>query len=214
MENSIVITCHNYACYLGRAIRSAINQNYPKNNYEILVVNDASTDETREVMDSYIGYIRPIHLEKNLGLAEARNIGIKRAVGKNIVHVDADDYISESMILIESLFLNQHNDWDAVSCDYDLIDNKENTLEIKSGEKEPIACGILFRKDRLFNIGLYDPKFRAMEDVDLRRRFEEKYKIGNINLSLYRYRKHEKNMTQNKPLITHYTDLLDEKNNK
>lgn len=208
MEISIVITCHNYARYLGRAVRSAINQNFPKNNYEILVVNDGSTDETQQVMDSYMGYIRPIHLEKNLGLSEARNIGIKRSIGQYVVHIDADDFISENMILIESLFLKRHKDWDAVSCDYDLIDDDENILETKSGEKDPIACGILFRKDRLFDIGLYDPEFKAMEDVELRQRFEEKYKIGNINLSLYRYRKHDKNLTNNKQLMANYSNML------
>ena len=210
MENSIVITCHNYARYLGRAIRSAINQNFPKNNYEILVVNDASTDETREVMDSYMGYIRPINLESNVGLSEARNIGIKRSVGKYIVYVDADDYISENLILVETLYLKQHNDWDAVSCDYDVIDEEENIIEMKSGKKEPIACGILFRKDKLFDIGLYNPEFKAMEDVELRGRFEAKYKIENISLSLYRYRKHENNLTNNKKMMKYYGNLLNE----
>lgn len=208
MEISIVITCYNYARYLGRAIRSAINQNYPRNKFEILVVNDGSTDETKEVIDSFTGYVRPLHLEKNQGLPKARNIGIKRAIGKYVVLVDADDYISEHLILIGSLFVERHKDWDAASCDYDLIDEEENILETKSGEKDPIACGILFRKDRLFNIGLYDPEFKAMEDVELRQRFEEKFKIGNINLSLYRYRKHDKNLTSNEQLMVHYSNKL------
>ncbi|MEW6614754.1 MAG: glycosyltransferase [Thermodesulfobacteriota bacterium] len=208
MEISIVITCHNYARYLGRAIRSAMNQSYPKNNYEILVINDASTDETKEVMDSFMGYIRPIHLIENAGLSAARNIGIKRAVGRYVVHVDADDYIGEHLILIESLFLKQYKDWDAVSCDYDLIDDEGNVLETKSSREEPIACGIMFKKDKLFDIGLYDPKFKAMEDVELRRRFEERYTIGNVNLSLYRYRRHDKNLTNNKQKMDYYSKLL------
>ncbi len=148
MEISIVITCHNYARYLGRAIRSAINQNFSRRKYEILVVNDASTDETKDVMDSFMGYIRPIHLDKNIGLSEARNIGIKRAIGKYVVNVDADDYISKNLLLIESAFLEQHVEWDAVSCDYDLIDNNGNVLETKNGKDEPIACGIMFNKDK------------------------------------------------------------------
>lgn len=214
MEISIVITCHNYARYLGRAIRSSINQNCPRNKYEILVINDASTDETKDIMDSFSGYIRPIHLEKNVGLSEARNIGIRRAIGRYIVYVDADDYIGEDLILIESLFLKEHKDWDGVSCNYDVIDNDGNILEVKNGEKEPIACGIMFKNDSLFDIGLYDPNFKVMEEKELRQRFEQKYKIGHVDLSLYRYRKHGKNLTNDKRAVKYYTSLLNKKNNK
>ncbi len=212
MEISIVITCHNYAQYLGRSIRSAINQTFPRNQYEILVIDDASTDETKDVMDSYSGYIRPIHLKKNAGLSVARNTGIKMSIGKYVVVVDADDYIGENLLLIESLFLSDHKEWDAVSCDYDLIDDAGNVFDRKSGKEEPIACGILFKKDKLFDIGLYNPKYKAMEEVELRQRFEEKHRIENVNLSLYRYRKHDNNLTNNQQLMDHYSTLLKKDN--
>ncbi|MBT4732257.1 glycosyltransferase, partial [Candidatus Woesearchaeota archaeon] len=186
-------------------------QNYSRKKYEILVVNDASTDETMDVMNSFMGYIRPVHLDKNIGLSEARNIGIKRALGKYVVNVDADDYIGESLLLIESAFMEQHADWDAVSCDYDLIDDEGNVLETKSGKEEPIACGIMFKKDMLFDIGLYDPRFKAMEEKELRQRFESKYKIENINLSLYRYRRHDNNLTNDAKAVEHYSKLLKDK---
>ena len=214
MEASIVITCHDYDKYLGRAIRSAINQNFPRSEFETLVVNDSSPDETKEIMDSFMGYIRPIHLKENIGLAAARNLGIKRALGKYVVYVDADDYISQNLILIESSYLNEHKDWDAVSCNYDLIDSDGNILKTKNGKDEPIACGIMFRKDRLFDIGLYNPEFRAMEEEELRRRFESKYRIENIELSLYRYRRHEANLTNNKKKMAYYSELLAERATK
>ena len=208
MEISIVITCHNYARYLGRAIRSAINQRYPKNKFEILVVNDASTDETKDVMDSFVGYIRPIHLTENVGLSEARNVGIKRSIGRYVIHLDADDYIGENILLIEKMFLDNHKDWNAVSCDYDLIDDQGAVIEIIQGEKHPIACGIMFDKDCLFDVGLYNPQFKAMEEQELRRRFEEKYRIGHVSLSLYRYRRHENNLTNDKEMMQHYKRML------
>ena len=174
----------------------------------MIVINDASTDETRDVMDSYIGFIRPIHLAENVGLSAARNIGIKRAIGKYVVHVDADDYISEHLILIESLFLEQNTNWGAISCDYDIIDDAGTVISLEAGNKNPIACGITFRKDLLFDIGLYNPEYMAMEEVELRQRFEDKYKIGHVNLSLYRYRKHENNLTSNKELMRFYKKKL------
>ena len=208
MEISIVITCHNYARYLARAIRSAINQNYSRKKYEILVVNDASTDETRDVMDSFMGYIRPIHLDKNIGLSEARNIGIKRAIGKYVVNVDADDYIGENLLMIESAFLEQHIEWDAVSCDYDLIDDEGNVLETKDGNEYPIACGIMFHKQQLFEIGLYDEKFKYQEEREMRIRFEKKYKIHRLELPLYRYRRHDRNITNNHKEMEKYNKSL------
>ena len=213
MEISIVITCHNYARYLARAIRSAINQNYSRKKYEILVVNDASTDETRDVMDSFMGYIRPIHLDKNIGLSEARNIGIKRAIGKYVVNVDADDYIGENLLMIESAFLEQHIEWDAVSCDYDLIDDEGNVLETKDGNEYPIACGIMFKTEKIIEIGLYDEDFLLHEERDLRIRFLKKYNIYRLELPLYRYRKHENNITGNKKEMDHYMLSLLKKHN-
>lgn len=212
MEVSIIITCHNYDKYLGRAIRSAINQNFPKEVFEIVVVNDGSPDETKAIMDTFIGYIRPIHLEENMGLSSARNIGIRRSLGKYIVCVDADDYISQNLIFIESLYLNEHKDWDAVSCNYELVDDDGNFLEMRDGKKYPIACGIMFRKDCLFDIGLYNPDFKAMEEVELRQRFEDKYRIENIDLSLYRYRRHKNNLTNDKRKINYYSNKLNNKN--
>lgn len=64
MQVSVIITCHNYARYLARAIRSAINQSVNKNEYEVIVVDDASTDETQLVMEAFKGHIKPIILKK------------------------------------------------------------------------------------------------------------------------------------------------------
>ena len=69
----------------------------------------------------------------------------------------------------------------------------------------------MFRKSNLLDIGLYDSKFRCFEDEDLRIRFTKKYRIHNLNLPLYRYRKHENNMTNDKVLLSNYEKLLIEK---
>ena len=105
MQVSVIITCHNYARYLARAIRSAINQSVNKNEYEVIVVDDASTDETQLVMEAFKGHIKPIILKKNLGLAAARNKGIRSSLGRYVVNLDADDYMDENLILVESMFL-------------------------------------------------------------------------------------------------------------
>jgi glycosyltransferase involved in cell wall biosynthesis len=214
MKISVIITCHNYAKYLSRAIRSAINQSMDKKDYEIIVVDDASEDETQEVINTYSGFIRPVILQENKGLAEARNLGIKVALGRFVINLDADDYFDENILLIENAYLAYNQNFDAVSCDYYIVDEKERHVNRVSGENKPIAAGIMFRKDLLFHIGLYDKNFRAREEEDLRTRFLKKgYKIYNIPLPLYRYRKHGKNMTSNAELMDEYQKRLQEKHN-
>lgn len=211
MQVSVIITCHNYARYLSRAIRSALNQSLDKKDYEIIVVDDGSTDETKNVMKTYRQKIKPIILDRNYGLAAARNEGIKSALGRFVINLDADDYMDENLLLVESLFLNSNANWDAVSCDYILVDENEKHLERISGKKKHIACGVMFRTDLLFEIGLYDEKFKMREDEDLRIRFEKKHNIYNIELPLYRYRKHDNNMTNNTEGMTKFKKVLDSK---
>ena len=213
MQVSVIITCHNYARYLSRAIRSAINQSLDKKDYEIIVVDDGSTDETRKVMKTYSGKIKPLILKENVGLAAARNEGIKSALGRFVVNLDADDYMDENLLHIEMTFLNVNPAWDAVSCDYFLVDENEKHIGRISGAEKPIACGVMFRTDRLFKIGLYDENFKMREEEDLRIRFEKSHIIKNIELPLYRYRKHENNMTNNTEGMKKYKKILKTKHN-
>lgn len=211
MQVSVIITCHNYARYLSRAIRSVINQTLDGDDYEIIVVNDASTDETEKVMKTYSGRIKPLTLTRNAGLAAARNEGIKSALGRYVVNLDADDYVDENLLLVEMLFLNFNSTWDAVSCDYYLVDENEKHIGRISGSEKPIACGVMFRTDLLFGIGLYDENFKMREDEDLRIRFEKNHNIKNLELPLYRYRKHDNNMTNNKEGMAKYKKILKSK---
>lgn len=214
MQVSVIITCHNYARYLSRAIRSAINQSLDKKDYEIIVVDDGSTDETRKVMKTYSGKIKPLILKENVGLAAARNEGIKSALGRFVVNLDADDYMDENLLHIEMTFLNFNPAWDAVSCDYFLVDENEKHIGRISGAEKPIACGVMFRTDLLFEVGLYDENFKLREEEDLRLRFEKKHLIRNIELPLYRYRKHDNNMTNNKKKMDEYKKALKKKHKK
>tara|TARA_B100001057_G_scaffold297469_1_gene297742 strand:- start:1224 stop:1565 length:342 start_codon:yes stop_codon:yes gene_type:complete len=90
---------------------------------------------------------------------------------------------------------------DAVACDYLLIDDMERELKKCNCLEEPIACGILFQKQHLFNIGLYDEQFLCKEEQDLMIRFKKKYNLDRLNLPLYRYRRHEGNMTNDRQMM-------------
>jgi len=211
---SVIITAYNYDRYLERCLRSVLDQSLPKSQYEIIVVNDGSTDKTKEVLDNYADVARVFHLEKNRGLSYARNFGIKKARGMFVVFVDADDYIQHDMLLIQKTFLTENNKLDAVSVDYYLVDERGTHIEHVNAEEKPIACGIMFRKDFLYDIGLYDESFRAREDEDLRIRFLKKYKIYNIILPLYRYRMHDSNLTKDKQKMDEHLKKLIHKHSK
>lgn len=85
---SIIINNYNYADYLQEAINSALNQTYPYK--EIIVVDDGSTDHSRQIIESYKERIIPI-FKKNGGQASAMNEGIRVAKGEMIAFLDADD---------------------------------------------------------------------------------------------------------------------------
>lgn len=194
---SIIITTFNYGRYIERAIRSCLDQSMSKHKYEIIVVDDASTDNTQQILGNYKEEIRIITFTENKGLAAARNEGVRKARGQYVLFIDADDYIHHDLLKIQSLYLEENHELDAVSVDYFLVDEKENNREWVKSEEKPIACGIMFRKDLLVDIGLYDEQFRAREEEDLRIRFLQKFSIYPIPLPLYRYRRHDKNLTNN-----------------
>jgi glycosyltransferase involved in cell wall biosynthesis len=211
---SVIITTFNYAQYIERCIRSVMDQSLENEAYEIIVVNDCSTDNTVEVLENYVNDVRIFNLEKNVGLAGARNFGIKKARGQFIVFLDADDYMHRDLVRTQKLFLEENNSLDAVSVDYYIVDERGKHLEHVSTENQPIACGIMFRKDFLYNIGLYDESFRAREEEDLRIRWKEKYNIYNIILPLYRYRMHNNNLTKNLDEMEKHRELLKSKHKK
>ncbi|HWY38942.1 MAG TPA: glycosyltransferase family A protein [Bacteroidia bacterium] len=208
---SVIITTYNYENYIERAVRSALDQSLSKKEYEIIVVNDASTDNTKKILENYKDDVRVINLEKNGGLSAARNAGVKKAKGQFIFFLDADDYIHRDTLLIQKTFLSENNTLDAVSVDYYTVNERGAHIEHINSEKKPIACGIMFRKDLFYSVGLYDESFRAREEEDLRIRFLKKFKIYNIILPLYRYRMHNNNLTKNSREMKKYAKKLKQK---
>ena len=214
MKVSVIIATYNSESYIGRTIRSVIDQSLPKDDYEIIVVDDGSTDGTGRVLESFGDWIKVITLGKRKGLPYACNVGIRNALGRYVVRVDADDYVHEDLLRVEHLYLSLDHDIDAVACDYFMVDEKEKRIAKKSADDEPIACGVMFKKDNLVAIGLYDEEFLLRSDVDLRIRYLQKFNIKRIELPLYRYRQHKSNITKDKKAMRYYKDKLIKKHGK
>ncbi len=195
---SVIIPTYNQEKYLGRCLRSLMDQSINRSDYEIIVVNDGSQDKTKFAANLFKEEINLVNNKKNRGLPYSINKGILAAKGRFIVRVDSDDYVNREFLNIPFNFLASNPEIDAVACDYYLVDDKENIIKRENSAKKPIGCGIMFRIEQLLDLGLYDNKLLVHEDKDLRFRFLKKYKIFRIPLPLYRYRKHNKNITNNK----------------
>jgi glycosyltransferase involved in cell wall biosynthesis len=211
---SVIVAAYNAEKFIGRCLRSLLHQSLPLDSYEIIVINDGSNDRTSYALELFHDAITIISNTQNSGLPASINKGIKAARAPYVVRVDSDDYVNLNFLNLLYLFLDQNPDSDAVACDYWLVNDSEEWLERINCMEQPIACGILFRKQQLLDVGMYDEEFRCHEDQDLRIRFEKKYVINHLELPLYRYRRHENNLTNNLETMEHHRQSFIRKHGK
>ena len=98
---SVIVPIYNASEYLSRSIESILNQSY--DNLEIILIDDASTDDSKDIIKKYAlkdSRIRPIYSEVNQGVSRTRNMGLKSASGDYVMFIDSDDYIVKDMIKI------------------------------------------------------------------------------------------------------------------
>lgn len=100
MKLSIIVPVYNVADYLAKCLDSLLAQDLLQNEYEIIVVNDGSTDNSEDIAQQYADKYANITLinQANQGLSGARNTGIKHAKGEYIQFVDSDDYLEENVL--------------------------------------------------------------------------------------------------------------------
>ena len=214
---SVIVSAFNQEKYIGRCLRSLLNQSLNRGEYEIIVINDGSFDKTAYALDLFNSpkedLIKVITNKENLGLPTSLNKGINASQGKYIVRVDSDDFVNFNFLQFLSFYLDTNPESSAISCDYYLISEDEKVIERMESDKDPIACGILFRKETLIDIGLYDESFLYNEEVELRLRYLKKYSIERLAIPLYRYRRHADNITNDKLKMEEYKKKIIEKHN-
>jgi len=208
---SVIVPVYNQERFIGRCLRSLLRQTpFSRNpeDYEIIVVDDGSSDKTPYALELFFDAIRTVTNRHNMGLPAALNQAIRIARAPYLVRVDADDYVNANFLSFLFAYLDQNPESDAVACDYWLVDDQEMWLERRSCMEYPIGCGIMFRKKQLLEIGLFDEEFRVHEDKDLRIRFEKNHVIDHLPIPLYRYRRHDSNLTNDQDAVTsHFKSL-------
>ena len=205
---SVIIPTYNQERWIGRCLRSLLNQTMKRDAYELIVVDDGSKDRTDFALELFNDEITLIKSSDNKGLPSALNLGIRSSKAKYIVRVDSDDFVNENFLFLLYEFMEHNKYMDAVACDYVLVNNNEETIDRKNCMEDPIGCGIIFQTSQLFEIGLYDEEFKLHEERDLRHRFEKKYKIHRLELPLYRYRRHENNITNDQENLDQHEQKL------
>lgn len=206
---SVVITTYNRMRYLSQAINSVLDQGY--RDFEVIVVDDGSTDNTGGILQQYAGKICYMR-QQHAGRAEARNTGIKNAQGDYIAFLDDDDLWLPDKLEKQVSFLDTHTDTGLVHSFTELIDEngyllcRETKRRLRLYHKAmeigytyvgmSRACvmfisSVMARKDCFDKIGLFDPRTETYEDWDLYLRIAMRYKIGTIPLVLVQYRLHQ-----------------------
>lgn len=137
MQFSIIVPIYNVCNYVESCIQSILNQTFQ--DFEIILVNDGSTDCVEDVLFPFINKYENIHYIKkeNGGLSEARNVGITKAQGDYIIFVDSDDEIHEQ--LLEQLHLNilEHPNVDILKYQCCLINEDGNIIKVENEQAFP-----------------------------------------------------------------------------
>ncbi len=108
-EISVIIAAHNEERFVGRCVRSLLKQSIPRDQFEIVVVNDGSDDRTQYALDLFGDEVRVLDNTQRLGLPSALNLGIRSSHGQFIVRVDADDYVHTHFVGILAQFLRMNS---------------------------------------------------------------------------------------------------------
>lgn len=122
---SLVIPMYNVELYIERCLNSCINQNLSPNEYEIIVINDGSKDNSLSIVEKIVQKYTNIHVisQINGGLSSARNTGLKNARGKYIWFIDSDDWIEPNVL--KTLYdAASQNDVDILRFAWNVVDEK------------------------------------------------------------------------------------------
>lgn len=205
---SVIMSTHNRSKTLGRAIDSILNQTY--SNYEFIICDDNSTDDTCEILNSYsikFPNVKVITNDSNLGLQKSLNKCIRVSSGEYIARMDDDDYSYPDRLKVEMDFIKKNN-LDFVGSNIGLFTERQNVYGIKyypefptKGDLIKECCfahpTILIKSNVLKESHGYSEKIEHLrvEDYELwLRLFLKGFKGGNVQDKLLLYTKDEKSV--------------------
>ena len=201
---TVYIASKNYGRYLSAAIESVLRQTVQ--DWELLVIDDGSTDETVEVMNLYRGHPQiGLYTTPSIGLPSVCNFAVEQSHGRYLIRLDGDDLFDENILLILGNALDRDPDIALVFPDYFLMDDngavfsQESRARLYQGDHmldmPPNGACTLIRRSVFSEIGPYRVDLGAQDGFDLWTRIRNRYKTANVNLPLFFYRRHGQNLT-------------------
>lgn len=211
---SVVIPNYNYARYVTQAVDSILAQSLSPGDLEVIVVDDASTDSSWEVLQRYRGDSRVTILRhgENSGIATSWNDGMAAARGRYIACLDADDFaLDPAALAIEARMLDHDPTAALVTVDHVIVDDKGRRLGYKRArvparmefrdafrkllrENFITHSGVMIRASCIAELGGYDPRFVFNQDYELWLRLTSKWATLHFPRPLFAYRFHRDSM--------------------
>lgn len=191
---SVLIAAYNQAQYVGQALDSVLAQDLDQGLFEVIVINDGSTDGTRSVLDRYGDRVSILDQE-NQGLVATCNRGLSLATGQYIARLDADDYAASAWLRRTLETFEACPGGVCVYPDYvEVADRQERRVSLAGGNLyDLVACGTLFSADAIRRAGGFRPMY--WEEYDLYLRLRHFGSFVHLPEPLYYYRKHAASMT-------------------
>jgi len=192
---SVIISTFNRGWILSEAVDSVLSQDYAP--FELVVVDDGSTDDTAEILSAYADPRLRVHFQPNRGVSAARNCGIMHTSGELIAFLDSDDLWLPGKLSAQVQFFQQHPD--ALICQTEEIwirnkirVNPKNRHQKPSGDifvPSLALClvspsAVMIRRSLLDEVGLFDESLPACEDYDLWLRISCKHLVHLIDVPL------------------------------
>lgn len=209
---SIIMPVYNAAKYLDETINSILNQTY--NDFEFLIIDDGSTDNSLEILYSYNDHrIKILKNEKNIGYVKTLNKLIDISKGEYIARQDNDDLSLPDRIEKQVLFLNKNKDVGVCGTNAFIFGKKTKMTRMPITDDEIKAYmiinnpmlhpTIMYRKSifEVLNIGKYNEDLCPAEDYAMWFEISKKTKLANLPEPLLKYRWHENNTSQLKKNI-------------
>jgi glycosyltransferase involved in cell wall biosynthesis len=205
---SVILPVYNCQEFVSEAVISILNQTF--SNFELIIIDDCSTDKTLEIIKSFDdSRIKIIEKPKNSGYTDSLNFGIDIAKGEYIARMDGDD-ISLPMRFEKQVAFLDHNQ-DVIMCGSDIAILSSDKPLYKYHSHEEILVDLCFqnafchptvmiRKTALL-VNKYDKNFEPAEDYELWIRLSQIGKLANLNEVLLRYRVHENQISKSKNAI-------------
>lgn len=219
---SVIMPSYNHSAFISRALESVFKQRYP--NYEVVVVDDGSTDATIGILAGYRYRIQLLE-GKRVGPGGCRNKGIKASVGEYIAFLDSDDLWLPDKVQKQVDFLNRHKSIGLVFSDATIFNEEPGGVERQLGimrYRGPLSltglfrnnfipiCSVMVRRSVLDTVGLFAERDELASGVDyhLWLRIARRFQLGHIPEILASYRVHSENMAgtnRNKNYRLHLT---------